>query len=302
MPMRFNKIVCVDHTKLNDHAISELQKFSKDEVNVYSDYPESQQEIIDRIGNAEAVIVSWHTQLDEEIIEACSNLKYIGMACSLYDDESANVAVKFARERGITVTGIKDYGDPGVAEFIISELIQLLNGYKGKQSQEMPRELTSLKIGIIGLGVTGQLLAECLLPFGADLYYFSRTRKPEWEKKGVKYLDLHDLLAQSEVISFHLPKNVKILEGNEFKKLETGKILISTSLGLPFEEKPFQHWIKEEGNYAIFDGDGRKELSDTTLQMENVISLDVSAGWSSKTLERLSEKVLQNIKDYSKEE
>jgi len=297
--MKFNKIVCVDHTKLNDKAISELQKLSEEEVEVYTDYPDSEDEVIQRIGNSEAVIVSWHTELDENIIEACSNLKYIGMACSLYDDESANVAVKFARERGITVKGIKDYGDPGVAEFIISELIQLLNGYKGRQWKEMPRELTDLKIGIIGLGVTGKLLAKCLLPFGADLYYYSKTRKPEWEDKGVKYLELNELLKTSEAISFHLPKNAQPVGEEEFNNFGNGKILINTSLGLPFEEKAFANWIKNDANFAIFDGDGKKELSLESLNSENVIALEKSAGWSSQTLERLSEKVLQNIKAYS---
>tara|TARA_B100000929_G_scaffold290345_1_gene283640 strand:+ start:1028 stop:1930 length:903 start_codon:yes stop_codon:yes gene_type:complete len=296
--MKFNKIVCVDNTKLNEEAIAELQKLSENETEVYSDYPGSKDEVVKRIGDAEAVIVSWHTELDEEVIKACSNLKYIGMACSLYDDESANVAVKFARKKGITVKGIKDYGDPGVAEFIISELIQLLNGYKGKQWEEMPRELTGLKFGIIGLGVTGQLLAECLKPFGADLYYFSRTRKPEWERKGVDYLPLDELLEQSEVISFHLPKNTQLISEEEFEKLGSGKILINTSLGLPFEEKAFQKWIKNEDNFAIFDGDGKKELSSASLAYDNVIALDSSAGWSSQTLKRLSNKVLHNIKEY----
>ena len=296
--MKFNKIVCVDNTKLNDKAIAKLQELSEGEVEVYTDYPESKDEVLNRIGDAEAVLVSWHTEIGEEIIESCTGLKYIGMACSLYDDESANVAVKFARERGITVTGIKDYGDPGVAEFIISELVQLLNGYKGKKWKEMPLELTDLKIGIVGLGVTGQLLAECLMPFGADLYYYSRTRKPEWESRNVKYLALDELLQQSEVISFHLPKNAQPVGEKEFKKFGNQKILINTSLGLPFKEKHFQNWMKEEGNFAIFDGDGKKELSSETLQLENLIALESSAGWSAQTLERLSNKVLKNIKEY----
>ncbi|MDR5589959.1 NAD(P)-dependent oxidoreductase [Christiangramia sp. SM2212] len=299
--MKFNKIVCVDHTKLNDEAISELQNLSESKVEVFSDYPDSKNEVIERIGNAEAVFVSWHTELDEEIIEACPNLKYIGMACSLYDDESANVAVKFAREKGITVKGIRDYGDPGVAEFIISELIQLLNGYKGRQWKDMPRELTDLKFGIIGLGVTGKLLAECLIPFGVDLFYYSRTRKLDWEKKGVDYLPLEDLLEHCEVLSYHLPKNAKPVGKKEFEKIGNGKILINTSLGLPFKEKAFQKWIRKEGNFAIFDGDGKKELSKETLKAERLMALDASAGWSSQTLKRLSNKVLRNIKDYSEE-
>ena len=216
--MKFTKIVCVDNTKLNDKALSELEEFS-DEVVVYTDYPEDKEEVIKRIADAEAVLVSWHTRLDEEVIKACDKLRYIGMACSLYDDESANVAVKFARNRGIEVKGIKDYGDPGVAEFIISELIQLLNGYKGPQWKELPQELTALKIGIIGMGVTGQLLAKCLQPFGAHLYYYSRSRKQEWEKKGVSYLDLAELLETCVAISFHLPKNTEIMGETEFENL-----------------------------------------------------------------------------------
>ncbi len=51
------------------------------------------------------------------------------MCCSLYDDESSNVAVKFARGQGIVVKGIRDYGDPGVVEFIVSELVRLLHGF-----------------------------------------------------------------------------------------------------------------------------------------------------------------------------
>ncbi len=298
--MKFNKIVCVDNTKLNDKALAELEKFS-DEVKVYTGYPETREKVVERIGDAEAILVSWHTQIDENIIQNCPNLKYIGMACSLYDDESANVAVKFARNRDITVKGIKDYGDPGVAEFIISELIQVLNGYKGKQWQEMPRELTDLKIGIVGLGVTGQLLAKCLLPFGTDLYYFSRTRKPEWEEKGVKYLKLNELLSTCEVFSFHLPKNTELVGKNEFEIISGGKILINTSLGLPFNQEAFQQWINQKGNFAIFDGDGKKELSAEIENLENVVSIPASAGWSSQTLQRLSEKVVANVKEFFSE-
>lgn len=298
--MKFNKIVCVDHTKMNDASIDELQDYCEGDVEVYHDYPGSDEEIIRRIGDAEAVLVSWKTELHKDIIEACSNLKYIGMACSLYDEESANVAVKFAREKGITVKGIRDYGDPGVAEFIISELIQLLNGYKGQQWKDEPRELTNLKIGIVGLGVTGKLLADCLLPFGADLYYFSRNRKKDYENKGVKYLELDDLLSTCEVISFHLPKNTELVQDEHFKLLANSAILINTSLGLPFELDAFENWIKDENNYAIFDGDGKKELPEALEKRENVIALEKSAGWSSQTLVRLSEKVLQNLAEFCK--
>ena len=298
MGVKFNKIVCVDHTKLEDWAIKELQKYSEAEVEVFKDSPESEKELLERIGEAEAIIVSWKTQIPKSVIEKCSHLKYIGMACSLYDDESANVAVDFAREKGIIVKGIFDYGDPGVIEFIISELIQLLHGFGENQWRKMPVELTDRKIGIIGLGTTGQLLAEALLPLGADVYYYSRSRKKEFEAKGLQYLSLEELLKTSEIITLHLPKNTKLLDEQEFETFGSGKILITTSLGLPFEEKAFVNWIKAEGNVAIFDGDGGASLSEDTKRIDRVISHKKSAGWSAETQRRLSEKVLENLKAY----
>lgn len=295
----FKKIVCVDYIKLEPWALDELEELSEEKVEVHSDYPETKEEILRRIGDADAVLVSWHTVLDEEIIQKSGNLRYIGMACTLYDDDSANVAVNFARSRGIVVKGIRDYGDPGVAEFIISQLISLLHGFGKHQWREMPEELTNKKIGIIGLGTTGQLLAECLLPFGADLYYFSRTRKEVWENKGVKYLNLPQLLKTVEVVSLHLPKNTTVLGKSEFELFGTGKILINTSLGLPFEEEAFSEWLKIEGNFAIFDGDGKKELSVAVEKTIRLIFSSKSAGWTRETERRLSEKVLENIKNFS---
>lgn len=296
--MKFQKIVCVDRTKLRPWALEELQSYSENRIEVFNEYPKSKEEILNRIKDADAVLVSWHTNLDEEILKECSHLKYIGMACSLYDDASANVAVKYARERGIVVKGIRDYGDPGVVEFIVSELVRLLHGLGENRWREMPVELTDKKIGIIGLGVTGKLLAQCLLPFGPDLHYFSRTRKSDWEAKGVKYLPLNDLLKEVDIISLHLPKNTPLLKKQHFDSFGSGKILINTSLGLPFEQNEFRKWIKKDGNYAIFDGDGKKELAEDVENLSNVITAKKSAGWAAETERRLSEKVVENVKNF----
>ncbi|WP_324719508.1 NAD(P)-dependent oxidoreductase [Salinimicrobium sp. HB62] len=295
--MKFQKIVCVDYTKLEPWALEELQGLSEEEISVYGDVPESQEETVNRIEDADAVIVSWKTPIPEEVIKQCPNLKYIGMACSLYDDASANVAVNYARNKGITVTGIRDYGDPGVAEFIIAELVRLFHGLGPYQWREMPVEITNKKIGILGLGVTGQLLAKCLQPFGADLYYYSRTRKRDLEDK-LTYLPLRELLETVDVISIHLPRNTTILKAADFDIFGTGKILINTSLGLPFEEEAFKSWIERDGNFAIFDGDGKKELSEETEKQPRMITANKSAGWAAETQRRLSEKVLKNIKDF----
>lgn len=295
---KLNKIVCLDNTKLKDWALEELQRYSERENACYEDTPDSEEEILRRIGEAQAVLVSWRTQINEEIIKKCPNLEYIGMACSLYDENSANVAVEFARERGICVSGIKDYGDPGVIEFIISELVRLLHGFGKQHWKEEPVELSGRKIGIIGLGTTGQLLAKALLAINAEVCYFSRSRKRDWEEKGVKYLELEELLRKTEIISFHLPKHTKLIKAEEFQQFGKGKILINTSLGLPFDQKAFSDWIADPSNFAIFDADGKKELSVENERRSNVIISEKSAGWSAETQQRLTEKVLENLKNF----
>ncbi|SHF58503.1 hypothetical protein SAMN05444483_101680 [Salegentibacter echinorum] len=300
MSSKFNKIVCVDYTKMEDWAIDELQNFSKAQVETYDEVAASEVELIERIGDAEVVFVSWKTQIPEKVIKQCPNLKYIGMACSLYDPESSNVAVDYARENGIEVTGIFDYGDPGVIEFVLSELIRLIHGFGEHQWRETATELTDKKIGIIGLGTTGQMLAESLMPLGADLYYYSRTRKENWEKKGITYLPLNELLVTTEIISLHLPKKACLLSADEFELFGNGKILINTSLGGPFEEKAFVNWVQREGNFGIFDGDAGSALSAETKKIKSVIVNKKSAGWSAETQRRLSEKVLDNFKSFMK--
>ena len=83
--------------------------------------------------------------------------------------------------------------------------------------QELPVEITGLKTGIIGLGVSGAMTAEALQYMGADISYYSRSRKPEYESKGMRYRDLPDLLQTCDVILTCLNKNVILLHEEEFR-------------------------------------------------------------------------------------
>ena len=54
-----------------------------------------------------------------------------------------------------------------------------------KQWKRNPLELRGRKIGVIGMGTTGKLLSDRLLAFGSKVFYYSRSLKPEIEKKGI---------------------------------------------------------------------------------------------------------------------
>src|SRR6056297_435915 len=190
--LTFKKLVAVDHTGLESDAKKRLKEYAQ-EVVFYEDFPSDPLEIVTRINGkssnntpADAVLVSWNTQINRSIIESCPSIRYIGMCCSLFDENSANVDIQAAHEKGIQVLGIYDYGDEGVVEFIISELIRLFHGFGKQMWKDEPAELTGYKLGLIGLGTTGKMLAESALNFGMKVFYYSRSRKLDYEAKGVK--------------------------------------------------------------------------------------------------------------------
>ena len=173
----FNKLVIIEPINVFPEHIQKLSKFAKKVIYFNDSLPKSNEEIISRIDDADAVLVSYTTTINADVLESCKNIKYIGMCCSLYSEESANVDIKKARELGITVKGVRDYGDEGVAEYIIYQLVSFLQGYHGYKWDDIGHEITNLKCGVIGLGTSGTLIAKTLKFFKADVSYYSRTRK-----------------------------------------------------------------------------------------------------------------------------
>jgi len=302
--LQFKKLVAVDNTGLEVDEKEELTKYAE-EVVLYEDFPSNPLEIISRINgktsnstHADAVLVSWNTSIDRYIIEQCPSIRYIGMCCSLFDEKSANVDIQAAREKGIQVLGIYDYGDEGVIEFIISELIRLFHGFGEHMWQEEPVELTGHKLGIIGLGTTGKMLADRALSFGMKVFYHSRSRKPDYEKKGVEYLEIAELLSTVDVVSTHLPKYTVVFGQKEFEELGNGKILVNTSLEPTFEIEPFIEWITNKNNYTIFDKVAMGSQFERLKDLEGVIYCNKVSGWTKQAKKRLSEKVIKNIETF----
>lgn len=295
--MKFNKIVSVDNTGLVETVKTKLLELGE-EVVFYDDFPADNAEIISRIGDADCVLVSWNTKLSREVIGSCPNIKYIGMCCSLIDEKSANVDIAAAKERDITVFGVRDYGDEGVIEFIICELIRLLHGYGDYQWKEEVLELTNQKLGIIGMGAVGSMLAQRAMSFGMKVYYYNRTRKPEIEAKGVEYLELEELLKEVDILSTNLPRNTIVLLEKHFKLFDCSKIFINTTLGPTFEIPAFAEWLAQSGNYAIFDKEAMGIYFEEFKRLDKIIYSNKTSGWTAQAKERLSYKVLENIDKY----
>ncbi|MDW7693578.1 NAD(P)-dependent oxidoreductase [Flammeovirgaceae bacterium SG7u.111] len=298
MEKQFKQIVCVDNTNLQPWALEKLARYSEKPIKLFNEPPASDAEIVERIGDADAFLVSWGTKISANVIEQAPNLQYIGMCCSLYSKESANVDIDAAEKRGITVKGVRDYGDEGVVEFVFAQLINLGKGMGKHQWKPKQTELKGKTLGIIGMGTLGSMVAQVAVAFGMDVLYFSRTRKPDLETVHIRYAPLEELLPQADAITTHLPRNTHLLGKKEFDLMKPNSVLINTSLGATYEIDAFSKWASQAGNFAIVDIDGALGNEAAHQALPNVICIDRISGMTDAAFRRLSEKVLANVEEY----
>lgn len=300
----FDKLVAIEPVSLIPSAEKQLHGFAK-EVILHNNIPADENEIVKRIGNADAVLVSYTSTLTKEVLQQCSHLKYIGMCCSLYSPESANVDINYAKQKGITVTGIRDYGDEGVVEYVISELVRCLHGFgtnpDGTQIKPWnvtPEEISGLRCGIVGLGKLGGMIADALSLFGATIKYFARSEKVDATKKGYQFVALNVLLEESDVVICSLNKNTVLLHQKDFESLGSHKILFNVGLSPAWDMQSLEEWLDDSQNLCLCDSLGA--LGNEDLQTRsNVRCMNVSSGMTREAFVRLSEQVIQNLSEYN---
>ncbi len=298
---KFKKLVAIEPVSLIPEAEKELYQYAE-EVVFYPDIPGSEEEIIKRIGDADGVLVSYTSRIPGEVMKACPSIRYIGMCCSLYSEESANVDIAWARKQGIQVLGIRDYGDRGVVEYVLHQLIGFLHGFGRPMWKDEPVEITGLKVGIAGLGVSGRMIGEALQFMGAEVSYYSRSRKEDAEAAGMAYKPLKSLLRDSQVVFTCLNKNVLLLQEEEFNALGDGKVLFNTSIGPGFDSAALEKWVRREGNYFFCDTKAAAgDVSGDFFDLTQVSCLGISAGRTKQAFVLLSQKVLANIRTFLEE-
>lgn len=290
----FAKLVAIEPVSLIPSAEEALRQFAETVV-MYADIPATSADIVARIGDADAVLLSYTSTLTAEILEQCPCVRYIGMCCSLYSPESANVDIRYAEAHGITVTGIRDYGDEGVVEYVVSELVRLLHGFGEEPWSGVPSEITGLKVGVVGLGKSGGMIADAMRFFGADIAYYARGEKTDAAAKGFRYMELGELLAWSDVVCCCLNKNTILLHEEQLQRLGSHKVVFNTGLSPAWDEEPMLRWLEAGDNRLCCDTVGA--LGGTHLLAHpQVRCMGVSTGRTRQAFDRLSEKVLANIK------
>ncbi|EOI59037.1 D-2-hydroxyacid dehydrogenase [Enterococcus gilvus] len=204
----------------------------------------SQDQVVERIGNAEIVLVN-KVQLTKEIMEHTTNLKYIGVLATGYNV----VDVEAAKAKGITVTNIPTYGTDGVAQYAIALLLELCHRI-GEHSTTVfagdwttnadwcywnspQMELAGKTIGIIGYGRIGQKVGAIAAALGMTVIANDRSHT-EGIVAGAKMVDLDQLFSESDVISLHcplFPETEGLINKETIAKMKDGVYIVNDSRG-----------------------------------------------------------------------
>jgi lactate dehydrogenase-like 2-hydroxyacid dehydrogenase len=96
-------------------------------------------------------------------------------------------------------------------------------------------QVTGKRVGIVGMGRVGQVMADRCRGFGMQVHYHNRTRLPEsLEKDAIFHDSLDTLLPVSEFLSLHCPatpETTGLINAARLSQLPKGAILVNTARG-----------------------------------------------------------------------
>ncbi|HTL42135.1 MAG TPA: phosphoglycerate dehydrogenase [Pseudolysinimonas sp.] len=197
--------------------------------------------LLSALASADAVLIRSATHIDAEAIAAAPQLKVVARAGVGLD----NVDLPAATAAGVMVVNAPTSNIISAAELTIGHILSLarhipaahasLAAGEWKRSKYTGIELYEKRVGIIGLGRIGALIAERLQAFGVEIVaydpYVTATRA---QQLGVTLVTLDDLLATSDFVTIHMPKTPEttgMIGAAQLKAMKKSAFVVNVARG-----------------------------------------------------------------------
>lgn len=277
------------------------------------------QEVLARAKDAEVLLTN-KTVLSREHIEALPALKYIGVLATGYNI----VDVDAARQQGVVVTNIPAYSTDSVAQMVFAHLLNIAQQVQ-HHSEEVHRgrwtkspdfcfwdtpliELRDKKLGIVGLGNTGQQTARIALGFSMKVMAYTSKPATQLPAEILKADSLDQLFAECDIVSLHCPLNAgtqSLVDARRLSLMKPTAILINTARGPLVDEQALADALNEGRIYAA----GLDVLSTEPPRADNPLLtarrcyITPHIAWASTAArERLMHIMLENLRAWMKGE
>ena len=193
-------------------------------------------------------------RLDERVFQGVPELRLVskyGVGLDMIDLEAA-------RRHGVTVRWTPGVNRQAVAELAIAfmialtrRMVLLANDVRaGVWRQPGGRQISSATIGIVGCGHVGQAVARLCRAFGARVIaYDIRAYDEFYRAHGITPVDFDTLLAQSDIVTLHVPLDSStrgMIGERQLKTMKPTAFLINTARGGIVDETAVKVALRDE--------------------------------------------------------
>jgi lactate dehydrogenase-like 2-hydroxyacid dehydrogenase len=209
------------------------------------DRPLSATELVARSQDADAIVPTVSDRFDAAVIQALGPRVKVIASFSAGTD---HVDLAAARARGVRVSNTPEVVTEATAE--VAMLLLLGAARRAHEGEVMVRQATwpgwaptfllgrqlrGKRLGIVGMGRIGQVVARMARGFEVEIHYTDQARlAPEREQGAVFHPDLESLLKVSELLSLHAPATAEtrnLLNARTLALLPRGAIVVNSARG-----------------------------------------------------------------------
>jgi len=254
--------------------------------------------------------------MTKKILESAKKVGFIQAFGVGYD----NIDIDAATELGIPVANNPGFNANAVAEHTIMLILMTLKNAlrinrlcldgtftQDKRRNLLPLELKGRTLGLIGLGDIGKEVAKLAAAFDSKVIYYKRNRlsKEAEHQLSVQYHSLEELLAESDIVSIHIPLTdaTKGLIGKkEIDQMKDGAILINTAREHIMDEEAVAKALKTGKLSGVGVDTIQMEIVDGVFTfdsplppLENVVLTPHTAGATKEALTRANVRWVENV-------
>lgn len=275
----------------------------------------------------DGVCVFVNDDINAAVIDRLSemNVNILALRCAGFN----NVDMKYARGK-IHVFRVPAYSPYAVAEHAIALLLTSIRRIHKAyiRSRDFNFSLSGLTgfdlhgktVGVVGTGKIGRVFIDICRGFGMKVLAYDKFPVQELDNGDtIKYTQLDELFAESDIISLHCPLTEEthhMIDEKAIEKCKKGVVIINTSRGALVDAQALLDGIKsrkvgaacldvyEEESDLFFEDNSGHILEDDILarliSMPNVIVTSHQAFLTEEALENIAETTVKNISDFVK--
>ena len=246
------KIVVIEPLGVEEKRFMEIARAAvgdEHEIICYDTRTTDAEELGKRGKDADIIAIG-NLPFPREVLERCENLKMLAVAFTGLD----HVDLKYCGERGIKVQNCAGYATTAVAELTFGLIISLYRNMvacdtatrkQGTKDGLIGFELEGKTLGVVGTGAIGTRVIGIAKAFGMDVIAYNRT---PGKVEGVKYAGLEEVLAQSDIVSLHVPLTDEtrgMIGARELSMMKPTAVLINTARGPVVETQALADALKD---------------------------------------------------------